>query len=178
MTEEKEVTTEEELELTPENIDFAEEEPYKTEKEMNIATPVLGSVTETKPHKKKSPQFGWDGMKMWWAVMLIYMFIFTYIGYIAFWPMSFNDPDNTVKKYLTILKQYQAENPKVEDDTLNLAMEELMKKAENSANDLQQLASQSFNIVLGAFLAFLSATVTTIFQRVGRNKEPSPETSA
>lgn len=143
-----------------------------TEEKKDIVNEKKDIVKETSWLKKKPGRSSWGEIRMWWAVMIIYLSIFSYVGYIAFWPMDFNDPENTVKKYLTILKEYQAENGKTEGDTLNLAMEELMKKAEESANDMQQLASQSFNIVLGAFLAFLSATVTMIFQSAGRKKEP------
>jgi predicted PurR-regulated permease PerM len=127
-------------------------------------------------NKKMRPIATFGGIKMWWAVLGVYLLIFGYVGYIAFWPMAFNDPDNTVKKYLAILEEYQAKNKTAEEPaTLKMAMEELMKKAEESAQDMQQLASQSFNIVLGAFLAFLSATVTTVFQRAREpNKEPEP----
>ncbi len=131
--------------------------------------------------KKKKPLLNnsLGGMKMWLAVMFIYLLLFGYIGFIAFWPMAFNDPDNTVKKYLTILEEHQAKTNSAETEEgkiFKLAIEELMKKAEDSANDLQKLASQSFNIVLGAFLAFLSATVTTLFQGAGkRDDEPEPE---
>ncbi len=117
----------------------------------------------------------WGGIRMWATVMVIYMMIFGYIGYIAFWPMAFNDPDNTVKKYLSILEEFQTKHSAEGADTLKLAIEELMKKADESSNDMQQLASQSFNIVLGALLAFLSATVTTIFQGINRKNEPLNE---
>jgi predicted PurR-regulated permease PerM len=127
--------------------------------------------------KKRRQIVSFGSIKMWWAVLGVYLLIFGYVGYIAFWPMAFNDPDNTVKKYLAILEEYQAKNKTDEEPAnLKLVMEELMKKAEESAQDMQQLASQSFNIVLGAFLAFLSATVTTIFQGArGQNKEPEPD---
>lgn len=132
--------------------------------------------------KKKRLQMNnrFGGMKMWWAIMGVYFLIFCIIGYIAFMPMAFNDPDNTVKKYLDILQEYQAKTrtegkTTVEDDTLKLAMEELMKKAEESAGDIQELASQSFNIVLGAFLAFLSATATMLFQGSRKKEETGPQ---
>jgi predicted PurR-regulated permease PerM len=131
-------------------------------------------MTEEKRIRPSKPVFG--GLMMWSAVMLVYILIFSYVGRIAFWPMDFNDPENTVKKYLDILEEHQAKNGNDQNiDTLKLAIEELMKKAEESANDMQQLASQSFNIVLGAFLAFLSATVTMVFQGSSRNKEPDQD---
>jgi predicted PurR-regulated permease PerM len=148
---------------------------------MTEETKATGEAIET---KKKRPLMNnsFGGMKMWWAIMAVYFVIFCIIGYVAFMPMAFNDPDNTVKKYLDILQEYQSKTKTEaktaeEVDTLKLAMEELMKKAEESAGDIQQLASQSFNIVLGAFLAFLSATATMLFQgsRKKEKTEPEPE---
>lgn len=108
-------------------------------------------------------------VKIWAFVMLVYILIFGYIGYIAFWPMSFNDPEQNIEKYFSIIQKYSdVMSDNQNEDVLKTTINDLVKKAEESANDIQQLASQSFNIVLGAFLAFLSATVTTIFQ--GRRK--------
>jgi predicted PurR-regulated permease PerM len=136
-----------------------------------------GKEFETKKKKlQMSDRLG--GMKMWGAIMAVYLVIFCIIGYIAFMPMAFNDPDNTVKKYLNILEEYESKTKTTgteESKIFKLAMEDLMKKAEESANDLQKLASQSFNIVLGAFLAFLSATATMLFQGSRNKEEPEPE---
>lgn len=111
-------------------------------------------------------------LRVWGVVMLVYILVFSYTGYIAFWPMAFNDPDNTVKKYLEIIDAYEEKRITDVQHDFKPTMEELMKKSEAEANSMQQLASQSFNIVLGAFLAFLSATVTMIFQ--SKDPEPSP----
>lgn len=123
------------------------------------------------------------GMKMWFAVMSVYFLLFFGIGWIAFTDMDFNDPKNTVKKYLDILYEYQTEVKKTtkagapdtaEEEIFKQTMQELMKKADESAGDLQELASQSFNIVLGAFLAFLSATATMLFQGSKKKEGPKP----
>ena len=106
--------------------------------------------------------------KIWMVVLLVYITLFGYIGYIAFWPMAFNNPEETVEKYYKIIDKY-AMKIETEDDKIHFrsTITELVKESESEADDMQQLASQSFNIVLGAFLAFLSATVTTIFQSRG-----------
>lgn len=134
----------------------------------------IGKDGETEK-KRLQINIGMGGMKMWWAIMAVYFVIFVLIGWVAFGEMDFNDPDNTVRKYLTILQEYQSKAGTVgteEGKLFKMAMEELMKKAEDSAGDTQQLASQSFNIVLGAFLAFLSATVTMLFQGGVKKEEP------
>lgn len=102
---------------------------------------------------------------VWMVVLLVYVTVFGYIGYIAFWPMAFNDPEQTVEKYFIIVDKYANKLESVEDrNYFRTTITGLIKESESEADDMQQLASQSFNIVLGAFLAFLSATVTTIFQ--------------
>ena len=111
------------------------------------------------------PKKSFKHARVWFIVLLVYLSIFSYTGYIAFWPMDFNDPNHNVKKYYEIFHNYNNEFEDEEASNLfNSTLTELAKEAESEADDMQQLASQSFNIVLGAFLAFLSATVTTIFQ--------------
>jgi hypothetical protein len=119
----------------------------------------VAKVVKSKSHHSPLPSF-----TVWLIVMMVYLMVFAYTGYIAFWPMAFNDPDNTVKKYIEMVEVYEAKLPSDADYDFKPVMEELMKKSDSSASSMQQLASQSFNIVLGAFLAFLSATVTMIFQ--------------
>lgn len=118
------------------------------------------------PNKKITPgKRSFKNVRIWFVVLSVYLIIFGYIGYIAFWPMAFNDPKQTVGKYFEIVDEYGREFKDVESvNYFESTIAELVKKAEAEADDMQQLASQSFNIVLGAFLAFLSATVTTIFQ--------------
>ncbi|MEW7277903.1 hypothetical protein ABW636_04855 [Aquimarina sp. 2201CG1-2-11] len=104
--------------------------------------------------------------KVWFVVMIVYTMVFSYIGYIAFWPMAFNDPEQTVEKYFKIIDKYgNRVDVVLYEDILRATINDLINEAEAEADEMQRLASQSFNIVLGAFLAFLSATVTTIFQR-------------
>lgn len=112
---------------------------------------------------------GYKAMTMWTLVLLIYVFLLASIGYIAFWDQDFNKAENTVGSYVGILSGYQQEeaqggNLSTEDTAL--IIQEMMKKGADSAGDLQELASQSFNIVLGAILAFLSASATMVFQQI------------
>lgn len=122
--------------------------------------PIIEEPPPAPPVKRKFKNF-----KVWMIVLSVYITIFWYIGYIAFWPMAFNDPEQTVEKYFEIVEKYDHKFRTSEDaQHYRNTMTELIESAEQEAGDMQQLASQSFNIVLGAFLAFLSATVTTIFQ--------------
>jgi hypothetical protein len=119
------------------------------------------------PTKKAEP------MAIWNMVLLIYLFLLVSIGYIAFWDQDFNNPRNTVGSYVSVLNEYKQINGiegSVSSDEFTLIVQEVMKKNADRAGDLQELASQSFNIVLGAILAFLSGSVTMVFQRINANK--------
>ena len=104
---------------------------------------------------------------MWSVILGIYVFLLMTIGWIAFWDQDFNKPENTIGQYVAILTDYKLKNPEASNhEELALIVQEVMKKNADSAGDLQELASQSFNIVLGAILAFLSGSVTMVSQRI------------
>lgn len=126
-------------------------------------------------NKKKGGVFGADGFRVWFIVLLVYVGVFGSTGYIAFWPQSFNDPEESINKYIVIVDEYERNNKDSEIHNYRPMMEDLMKKSDEASGDMQELASQSFNIVLGAFLAFLSATVTMIFQNSSNQKKESDE---
>ncbi len=120
------------------------------------------------PKKKKDINI----LALWFTLMAIYMSILVGIAYIAFWEQDFNDPDKVLKKYelirqkhYEITKQYVITADPLANEAFNALLDEFMKDANNSAGDIQELATQSFNIVLGALLAFLSSTATMMFQR-------------
>lgn len=108
-------------------------------------------------------------MPVWVSVLVIYLFLLCAIGYIAFWDQDFNKPINKVQPYLTMILDYKknsSETAPLTAGEITIIVEEIMKKDADSAGDLQELASQSFNIVLGAILAFLSASSTMVFQKI------------
>ncbi len=116
-------------------------------------------------------------MAIWKLVMGIYLLILIGIGYIAFWNQDFNNPENTVGTYVSLLADYKEKSTTkktLNSDEFTLIVQEMMKQDADNAGDLQELASQSFNIVLGAVLAFLSASATMVFQKP--EKKP-PEAS-
>ena len=117
--------------------------------------------------KKPSPIF------MWIVVLSMYVLLLMGMGYIAFFEQDFNNPQHTIGGYIDILDDYKNEAPQAavlsEDDFSQLLIES-MKKDSESAGDLQELASQSFNIILGAILAFLSGSITLIFQRISKRQ--------
>ncbi|MDW3193699.1 MAG: hypothetical protein R8G66_15115 [Cytophagales bacterium] len=136
------------------------------------ATHVL--TTQNKPPRPLPPKKKKDVyiLARWFTLMAIYLSILLEIAYVAFWEQDFNDPDKVLKKYELIRqKHYEITNQYVKtpdplvNEAFNALLDEFMKDVNNSAGDIQELATQSFNIVLGALLAFLSSTVTMIFQR-------------
>lgn len=101
------------------------------------------------------------------VILLAYLLMLSAIGYISFWDQDFNKSENLVVPYVKMLKSYQ-----LDETTLTEAEREgiikviygVIKENVDNAGDLQELASHSFNIVLGAILSFLSGLVTMVFQ--------------
>lgn len=111
---------------------------------------------------------------IWLIILLIYLAVLYGIGQIAFTKQYFNDAENMVGEFLVLKEKFNVNTAENEDtdDLIN----SLMQSSANSSNDLQELASQSFNIILGALLAFLSASATVVFQALTSSSEPSPTT--
>lgn len=125
------------------------------------------------PDDNAEPAVRFSPIMMWNTVLAIYVFLLVSIGYIAFWDQDFNKPENTIGQYVKILNEYKQKigsDTSVSSEELTIIVQEVMKKNADSAGDLQELASQSFNIVLGAILAFLSGSVTMVFQKINRAK--------
>lgn len=140
-------------------------------------------VNKTKVKNSKS----WNVNKLWMILISMYLFLFISIGYIAFWEQDFNNPDKFLVKYeslrekhFQVLKSaYNDLDITNEDEEFNTFINNYMSAANDTAGDLQELATQSFNIVLGAFLAFLSATTTMVFRDNSKSTSestPKPNT--
>ena len=114
---------------------------------------------------------------LWILVLICYITLLIGIGYIAFWEQDFNKPKNTIGAYMDLFideaKEVTGDSAQIEaiqqfskDEQFRNIVHEVMKNSADASADLQKLASQSFNILLGAVLAFLSATATMVFQRL------------
>lgn len=115
-------------------------------------------------------------MFLWSTVLLVYLLLLIAIGYIAFWDQDFNEPKNTIAPYVQIMESFkqhsvESKGQELTEKEFAMVLMEVMRKNADNAGDLQELASQSFNIVLGAILAFLSASATMVFQRSGGAKD-------
>ncbi len=170
-----------------------------TDEHLNHESDSYHEVNSANPGKlaKIRALAGTDSYKLWSVVMGTYLFLFLTIGYIAFWEQSFNKPDHIVGPYEDMWEEYLCNthgngfcdgnmetrelsesdsSPLTETDSeFRTFLNDMMKDSANNSGDEQELASQSFNIVLGAFLAFLSATATMVFQGkfAGKKKEES-----
>lgn len=110
---------------------------------------------------------------VWFFILSIYLLVLVGIGQVAFTKQYFNEADSMVGEFLEIKKKYAVE-PEKDADTDSL-INSLMEESANSSNDLQELASQSFNIILGALLAFLSASATVVFQELQNRSSDEPD---
>jgi len=114
------------------------EETANTVAEVNVPE----KVEERKPKRR-------SGNTLWWGILSVYLSLFMATGYIAFIMKDRNpalDPssDQTVAR--------------LTDDTTR---EFMLKTLEQEAEDHKkkaELGAQSFNVVLGALLGFLSAS--------------------
>lgn len=139
-------------------------------------------ITREKDNDKKEKKDSKSELEkffLWLVILLVHLFLFISTGYITFYDQSFNHPEKKIEKYQLILKEHYDIYAK---DTTNVnfsefqkdfekVVYELIKTSAKQDGDQQGLASQSFNIVLGAILAFLSATSTMIFQQRALRKK-------
>ncbi|EDZ92404.1 MAG: hypothetical protein P5702_11595 [Limnospira sp. PMC 1291.21] len=88
--------------------------------------------------------------KTWYAILTTYMILFFATGYINFFSNNYfaKTPENVAQ----ITRDY--DSPK----KMNWVAELLLEDAQ-TYQDENNIASQSFNIVLGSIVSFLSATV-------------------
>lgn len=110
---------------------------------------------------------------VWLVILGVHLVVLVGIGQVAFTEQYFNDADNMLGEYMQIKGEIKQEH--YLDEETALLINSLIEKASNNAGDLQELASQSFNIILGALLAFLSASSTIIFQEL-QKKHAEPDT--
>jgi hypothetical protein len=100
----------------------------------------------------------------WFSILIVYLLLFLGTGYIAFFPKDFSparvDPD-TINKF--------------NSEEIRTYVIETLKQETGIFAKKRELASQSFNVVLGAILGFLSASATSYFGV--RKKRPNGSSS-
>lgn len=90
-------------------------------------------------------------LSLWFGILSIYILLFSTTGYFSF-----------VKKDQSPLYTQYAEISNVKDEDTQKFMFDLMKREEIEHIERQNLASQSFHIVLGALLGFMSASASSL----------------
>lgn len=91
---------------------------------------------------------------LWWGILVVYMLLFLSTGFIAFF-------ERDVNPALDITNDNLAANL-TDESTKTFVMETLRTEAAEHKKRAD-LASQSFNVVLGALLGFLSASAARRF---------------
>ena len=92
---------------------------------------------------------------IWAGILAIYLLLFTATGYVAFFSKEFNPALDLKPEYVASLE---------DQDTKSFVIDTLKQEAATYQKK-RELASQSFNVVMGALLGFLSASAASVFRR-------------
>ena len=127
------------------------------EKEQNLVPD--NAITEAKvPEMNVSTR-----SKLWWAILAVYLALFIGTGYIAFFNRDVNPALNRSSDSYAI---------SVTDESAKAFIIDVLKDEAAEHKKKEALGQQSFNIVLGSLLGFLSASaVSHIGAGNGGNKE-------
>ena len=93
-------------------------------------------------------------LMIWFGILLIYLALFMATGYASF-----------VKVDLYSKYERYEHLSKVEDKETKAFLIEVLQKEESEHVERRNLASQSFHVVLGALLGFMSASAASLFRR-------------
>ncbi|HLL70758.1 MAG TPA: hypothetical protein VK363_04960 [Pyrinomonadaceae bacterium] len=100
--------------------------------------------------------------RLWWAILFVYLALFVGTAYIAFFNRDVNPALNRSADTYAISITDEASKAFIIDVLKDEAAEHKKKEA---------LGQQSFNIVLGSLLGFLSASAVSHVSANGGNKE-------
>lgn len=127
------------------------------EKEENLVPD--NAITEAKvPEMNVSTR-----SKLWWAILAVYLTLFVGTGYIAFFNRDVNPALNRSSDSYAI---------SITDESAKAFIIDVLKDEAAEHKKKEALGQQSFNIVLGSLLGFLSASaVSHIGSGNGSNKE-------
>jgi hypothetical protein len=100
--------------------------------------------------------------KLWWAILGVYLALFVGTGYIAFFNRDVNPALNRSADAYAVSITDEASKAFIIDVLKDEAAEHKKKEA---------LGQQSFNIVLGSLLGFLSASAVSHLGAGGGSKE-------
>lgn len=101
--------------------------------------------------------------RVWIGILITYLALFCATGYIAFIGDQYNPA----------LSWSQAVTKALSDENKKAFVIDALKQEGESFKKQRELASQSFNVVLGAILGFLSASAASAFRRRQPPDQPS-----
>lgn len=93
--------------------------------------------------------------KVWGGILLVYLILFVATGYVAFF----------VKEYNPAIDLKPSVYADIEDPETKALIIDTLKQEADTHQKKRELASQSFNVVLGALLGFLSASAASGLKR-------------
>ncbi|HZH33170.1 MAG TPA: hypothetical protein VEY11_20585 [Pyrinomonadaceae bacterium] len=100
--------------------------------------------------------------KLWWAILAVYLALFIGTGYIAFFGRDVNPALNrSVDSYAL----------SITDEASKAFIMDVLKDEAAEHKKKEALGQQSFNIVLGSLLGFLSASAVSHIGAGGGSKE-------
>jgi hypothetical protein len=101
--------------------------------------------------------------RLWWAILIVYLALFIGTGYIAFFNRDINPALNRSADSYAI---------SITDESAKAFIIDVLKDEAAEHKKKEALGQQSFNIVLGSLLGFLSASaVSHIGAGSGSSKE-------
>ena len=100
---------------------------------------------------------------LWLIILAIYLLLFFATGYIAF----FQSDSPEANKLTTLPFQEVSE---IQDKDAKQVRLDALKQDAEMFNKRRELATQSFNVVLGSLLGFLSASIA--YNSMNQKKEP------
>ena len=113
------------------------------------AAPGVRTPADEPPAAPARPR---ERQTLWWGILAVYLFLFAVTGYIAFFARDINPAlDKEADNFAARL---------TDEATRSFFIQTLQDEAADHKKKTE-LASQSFNVVLGSLLGFLSASAVT-----------------
>ena len=119
----------------------------------NQSQETLNSISTKKDKMEKAQGYLGIPTGVWIGILVVYLGLFGATGYVAFFGGEWNPAINLSEVSRLIDDQ----------ETKAILIEELKQDSELFKRR-QELATQSFNIILGALLGFLSASATSFLR--------------
>ena len=128
------------------------------ENEAQAASAPVNNRDETQAPPRADAQVaaGRPQMALWFGLLIVYLALFASTGYLAFL-----NPDRSPAF------ETQELLAGIEDQATKAFIIEAIKQEDTEHAKRQDFANQSFNVVLGALLGFLSASATSFLRRRG-----------